>query len=129
MKLYFYHLSQPLGEKPRIEVEECEVEERDIFFKVIGNPPKFYNNFRIMKFEIGNLIEVRKEKVLILHERDAKKASDIFGEEFALKIRRKIETICDLKNQIERYREIIDMVDDWRLEHETNQNLNKRNSN
>lgn len=28
MKLYFYHLSQPLGEKPRIEVEECEVEEK-----------------------------------------------------------------------------------------------------
>lgn len=118
MKLYFYHLSQPPGEKPRIEVEECEVEERDIFFKVIGDTPKFYSNRRIMKFEIGNLIETRKEKVLILRERNVKKAADIFGEEFALKIRRKIEAICDLKNQIERYKRIIDMVDDWRLENE-----------
>lgn len=120
MKLYFYHLSQPAGEKPRIEVEECEVEERDIFFKVIGNPPKFYNNLRIMKFEIGCAMEVRKEKVLILRKKNAKKVADIFGDEFALKIRRNIEKICDLKNQNDRLRRMIDMVDDWRLEHEAN---------
>lgn len=116
MKLYFYHLSQPLGEKPRIEVEECEVEGRDIFFKILGEPPKFYIQHRIMKFEIGHVMEVRKERVLILNEKNSKKAADLFGEEFSLKIKRNVEKICDLKNQNERYREIIDMVDDWRLE-------------
>lgn len=35
MKIYFYYLEEPSGEKPKIMVEEREVEEREMIFRIL----------------------------------------------------------------------------------------------
>lgn len=115
MKLYFYHLSQPLGEKPRIEVEECRVEEKSRSYQPIEDVPSFYFGCYIMKDEIGNL--TGKNRDLIIHaEKDNARVAEIFKEELHYNIGQYQNKIESLKKEVAKAYDLIDMVDDWRLE-------------
>jgi len=118
MKLYFYHLSKPLGEKPRIEVEECEVEEMRRSYQPIDGLPRFYFGCYVMKDEIGNLTG-RNRDTLILTEKDTWKVSEIFKEKLHYEIEQYQNKIESLKKDVAKTYGLIDMVDDWRLENET----------
>lgn len=118
MKLYFYHLSQPLGEKPRIENEECEVEEGKRAFDFKGKFSKFYNGCYVVKNDIGKLIG-RNRETLILTEKNAEKAAKIFKEKLHDDIEQYQNKIESLKKEVAKAYGLIDMVDDWRLENET----------
>lgn len=116
MKLYFYHLSQPLGEKPRIEVEECEVEERPKTYKPLGEFPSYHIGCYVLKSDIGTL----SGDTVILTEKNCKKVAKIFIESLHRDIEREQERIEGAKKEIEKSYDLIDIVDDWRAEHETN---------
>lgn len=118
MKLYFYHLSQPLGEKPRIEVEECRVEEKSRSYQPIEDVPSFYFCCYIMKDETGNLTGKNRD-LIILAEKDNAKAAEIFKEKLHDDIKQNQERIESLKKEVAKAYDLIDMVDDWRLENET----------
>lgn len=116
MKLYFYCLSQPPGERPRIEVEECEVEERPKTYKPVDKLPSYYCGFYVTKNEIGRLLE----DTIILTERDSERVAKIFIDDLHGNIAWNRSRIKDLKKEIAKTYDLIDMVDDWRLEHESN---------
>lgn len=115
MKLYFYHLSQPLREKPRIEVEECEVEEKPKTYKPVEEFPRFYCGCYVMKREIGKL----DGNTVVLTKKDSAKAAEVFKEEFYGDIKRNQNRIEEIKKEVAKAYDLIDMVDDWRLENET----------
>lgn len=119
MKLYFYHLSQPLGEKPRIEVEECEVEERTKTYRRIGKFPEFYCGHYVKKEKIGKLAGYNFN-VVVLTERDNAKVAEIFKDKIHADIEHAQYKIEKLKEKVANAYDLIDMVDDWRLENETN---------
>ncbi len=102
MKLYFFHLSKPLGEKPRIEVSEYDAESERIINQLS-------ESFSILFSNNG----------VVLREKNFEKAAEIFKERFHEDIKRKQEKIDELKKEVEKAYDLIDMVDDWRLENET----------
>lgn len=118
MKLYFYHLAQPLGEKPRIELEECEAEEKPKTYRRIGKFPKFYCGCYVKKEDIGKLAGYNFD-VVVLTERDNAKVAEIFKDRLDEDIALSESKIRYEKKRIENAYDLIDMVDDWRLEHET----------
>lgn len=99
MKLYFYHLSQPLGEKPRIEDLEYDSESE-----------------RIADYIAWSFSMLFSDDGVVLKEKNFEKAADIFKERFHEDIKRKQEKIDELKKEVAKAYELIDMVDDWRLE-------------
>lgn len=115
MKLYFYHLSQPAGEKPRIEVEECEADEKPKTYRDIGKFPKFYCGCYVKKEDIGRLIGYNEDTV-VLTERDNAKVAEIFKDKLHEDIEYAQHKIKSLKKEIAKTYDLIDMVDDWRLE-------------
>lgn len=115
MKLYFYHLSQPLGEKLRIEVEECEVEERPKTYRRIGKFPEFYCGCYVKKEDIGKLAGYNFD-VAVLTERDNAKVAEIFKDKIHSDIECAQYKIEKLKEKVANAYDLIDMVDDWRLE-------------
>lgn len=115
MKLYFYHLSQPLGEKPRIEVEECEVEERPNTYKRIGKFPEFYCGYYVEKENVGKLAGYNFN-VVVLTERDDAKVAEIFKDKIHADIGYAQYKIESLKEEVAKSYDLIDMVDDWRQE-------------
>lgn len=114
MKLYFYHLYQPLGEKSRIEVEECEVEEKPKTYRRIGKFPKFYCGCYVKKEDIGKLAGYNFN-VVVLTERDDERAAKIFKKKLYDEIEWKQDEIESLKKEVAKSYDLIDMVDDWRL--------------
>lgn len=114
MKLYFYHLSQPLGEKPRIEVEECEVEEKPRTYKAVDKFPRFYIETYVKKENIGKI----NDDTIILSERDSEKVVRIFKEKLYSDIEWNQNRIKDLKKEVAKAYDLIDMIDDWRAENE-----------
>lgn len=117
MKLYFYHLSQPLGEKPRIEVEECEVEEKPKTYELLDKIPNFYNLPCAIKNEIGKLIGWNRN-LIVLTEKDSAKAAEIFKDKIHTDIEHYQYRVEGLKKEIAKAYDLIDMVDDWRIENE-----------
>ena len=115
MKLYFYHLSQPLGEKPRVEVEEREVEESPKTYRRVDGFPKFYCGHYVKKENIGKPVGYNFN-VVVLTERDNAKAAEIFKEKLHDGIKQNQERIESLKKEVAKAYDLIDMVDDWRLE-------------
>ena len=115
MKLYFYHLSQPLGEKSRIEVEECEVEEKPRTYKAVDKFPRFYIGTYVKKENIGKI----NDDTIILTERDSEKAVLIFKEKLYNDIEWNHNRIKNLRKEIERSYNFLNVVDDWRLDNET----------
>lgn len=103
MKLYFYRLYQPLGEKPRIEVLEYEAES-----EAIAN--QLTKSFSALFSYDG----------VVLKEKNIANAAEIFKERFHEDIKRNQEKIDELKKEVEKAYDLIDMVDDWRAEHEAN---------
>lgn len=118
MKLYFYHLSKPLGEKPRIEVEECEVEEKPKTYRRIGKFPKFYCGHYVKKEDIGKLAGYNFN-VVVLTEKDDARVAEAFKDKLHSSIEQYQSGIESLKKEVAKAYDIIDMVDDWRLENET----------
>lgn len=118
MKLYFYHLSQPLGEKPRIEVEECRVEEKSKTYRRMDKFPEFYCGHYVKKEDIRKLAGYNFN-VVVLTERDDAKVAEIFKEKLHYNIGQYQYRIENLKKEIAKAYDLIDMVDDWRLENET----------
>lgn len=102
MKLYFYRLYQPLGEKPRIKVVEYEAESE-----------------RIADYIAGSFFMLFSDDGVVLKEKNFEKAAEIFKERFHEDIKRKQEKIDELKKEVAKAYDLIDMVDDWRLENET----------
>lgn len=117
MKLYFYHLSQPYGEKPRIEVEECEVEEKPKTYRRIDKFPKFYCGHYVKKENIGKLAGYNFN-VVVLVEKDSARVAEIFKEKLHDEIKKNQSWIESLKKEVAKAYDLIDMVDDWRLENE-----------
>lgn len=117
MKLYFYRLSQPLGEKPRIEVEECEVEEKPKTYRRIGKFPEFYCGHYVKKEDIGKPAGYNFD-VVVLTERNNAKVVEIFKEKLNEDIALSESKIRYEKKRIENAYDLIDMVDDWGLENE-----------
>lgn len=118
MKLYFYHLSEPLEEKPRIEIEECEAEEKPKTYRRIDKFPKFYCGHYVKKENIGKLSGYNFN-VVVLTERDNATAAEIFKEKLNADIALSESKIRYEKKRIENSYDLIDMVDDWRLENGT----------
>lgn len=114
MKLYFYHLAQPLGEKPRIEVEECEVKEKPKTYRPVGEFPTYYIGCYVLKSDIGTL----SGDTVILTEKHHKIVAKIFIESLYRDIEREREMIEGANKRISKAYGLIDMVDDWRLENE-----------
>lgn len=117
MKLYFYHLSQPLGEKPRIEVGECEVEEKPKIYRRIGEFPSFYCGTYVKKENIGKLAGYNFN-VVVLTKRDNARVAEIFKDRLHYNIKQYQNRIEDLKKEVAKSYDLIDMMDDWRLENE-----------
>lgn len=117
MKLYFYHLSQPLGEKSRIEVEECKVEEKPKTYELLDKIPKFYNLPCVIKNEIGKLIDWNRD-LIVLTEKDDARVAEIFKDKLHDEIKKNQSRIESLKKDVAKAYDLIDMVDDWRLENE-----------
>lgn len=117
MKLYFYHLSQPLGENPRIEVEECEVEEKSKTYRRMDKFPEFYCGHYVKKEDIGKLAGYNFN-VVVLTERDDAKVAEIFKDRLHYDIEQSQNRIESLKKEVAKVYDLIDMVDDWRLENE-----------
>lgn len=103
MRLYFYRLYQPLGEKPRIEVLEYEAESETIVNQLTRNFSALFSYDGV-----------------VLKEKNFEKAAEIFKERFHEDIKRKQEKIDGLKKEVAKAYDLIDMIDDWRLEHEAN---------
>lgn len=101
MKLYFYHLFQPLGEKPRIEVCEYDAESE----RIANNLSK---SFSMMLSKDG----------VVSREKNFAKVAEIFKERLHAEIKQKQDKIDELKKEVTKAYDIIDMVDDWRLENE-----------
>lgn len=102
MKLYFYHLSQPLGEKPRIVV--CEYDAKSE--RMANN---LFKSFSMMFSNDG----------VVLREKNFAKVAEIFKERLHAEIKQKQDKIDELKKELAKAYDLIDMVDDWRLENET----------
>lgn len=77
MKLYFYILKRPYGEKPFVKVEECEAIEKPKIYCAADRFPNDVCRMRIYKSEIGNLTGYGNDLV-VLTEPNAKLAKDIF---------------------------------------------------
>lgn len=117
MKLYFYHLSQPTGEKTRIEVEECEVEEKAKTYRRVDKFPEFYCGHYVKKENIGKLAGYNFD-VVVLTERDDERAAEAFKDELHSNIEQYQRRIESLKKEVAKAYDLIDMVDDWRVENE-----------
>lgn len=77
MKLYFYILKRPYGEKPFVKFKECEAIEKPKIYCAADRFPDNVYRTRIYKSEIGNVIGYRNDLV-VLTEPNAKLAKDIF---------------------------------------------------
>lgn len=118
MKLYFYRLLRTVGEKPRIVTEEREAEEKPKIYKLIGETPSFYYGNTFKKENIGKLTGYADD-VVVLTERDPEIVAQIFKGDIDKTIRREQDEIKVSKKIISKAYDLIDMVDDWRLENET----------
>ena len=101
MKLYFYHLSQPFREKPRIEVWEYDAGSE-------GIANQLSESFSILFSNNG----------VVLREKNFAKVAEIFKERFYGCIKRNQDKIEELKKEVAKAYDLIDMVDDWRAENE-----------
>lgn len=72
MKLYFYFL-----EDSGIRTEECEVEEKNKTYAIVGKSPRGFYNSRVNKENIG-VISGSYTKIVIFTEPNFEKAKDIF---------------------------------------------------
>ena len=80
MKLYFYFLEKEYNKSPKMNVEECKVQEKAKSYKLLGKISNYYGT-RILKSEIGVLkVEFSWKMVLIIDKPDLEKAKQIFSD-------------------------------------------------
>lgn len=77
MKLYFYILKRPYGEKPFVKVEECEVIEKPKTYCAVDRFPSDVYRMRIYKSDIGH-VSGHGSDLVVLTEPNTKLAKDIF---------------------------------------------------
>ena len=66
MKLYFYILDNSLREAPKLRCEECEVKDYPKTYKPLEKFPKGYYGSYIRKSDIGRVIGLCKDVVVLL---------------------------------------------------------------
>lgn len=103
MKLHFYILKGIYGDSPKLTYSECEVVEKPKTYKPIDKFPDGYFSSFVRKENIGCLIE---RTIVILEEKDDKKAKEIFAHYF--------ERAIDLKkNEIDKLEERLKAVNEF----------------
>lgn len=107
MKLYFYFL-----ETGKIRFEECDVIEKPKTYSPVNKFPAGYTGCYVKKEDIGKLIGYY-ENILVLEERDTRKAADVFRDRIRDRINRENRSI-ELSNiSIKKCNETLTMIDEW----------------
>ncbi|MCU6748073.1 hypothetical protein OCV51_10485 [Faecalicatena acetigenes] len=97
MKLHFYILNEIYGSNPELTYSECEVVEKPKTYKPIWKfPYGCYRSF-IKKEDVASLIE---GNVVVLEEKDDKKAKEIFAHYFGRSIDLKKREIDKLEEKL-----------------------------
>jgi hypothetical protein len=79
MKLHFYILKELYGSNPKLTYSECEVDEKSKTYKPISRFPDGYFSSFVKKEDVASLIG---GNVVVLEEKDDKKAKEIFAHYF-----------------------------------------------
>lgn len=107
MKLYFYFL-----ENEKIIFTECEVEEKPKTYKPANKFPSGYYGCYVKKEDIGEVIGY-DDNVVVLTEKNIKKAADVFRGKMEYRIAREKQNIAYAIKSINRYNETLSMIDEW----------------
>lgn len=107
MKLYFYFL-----ENEKIIFMECEVEEKPKTYKPANKFPAGYYGCYVKKEDIGEVIGY-DDNVVVLTEKNIKKAADVFRGKMEYRIAREKQNIAYAIKSINRYNETLSMIDEW----------------
>lgn len=103
MKLHFYILKGIYGSNPKLAYSECEVVEKPKTYKPISKFPDGYFSPFVKKEDVASLIG---GNVVILEEKDDKKAKEIFKHYFERVINSK-------KNEIDKLGEKLKAVNEF----------------
>lgn len=115
MKLYFYFLEESCKGRSCIRMEGCEVEEKPKTYKPTKGIPQGYYYCSVKKEEIGKFTGYNSD-VVILKEKDAEKASEIFKERCRQRIARANNDIVSAESEIKEQNAMLKMIDEWRSE-------------
>lgn len=97
MKLHFYILKGLSGSNPKLTYSECEVVEKPKTYKPISKFPDGYFSSFVKKEDVASLIG---RNVVVLEERDDKKAKEIFTHYFERAIDLKKKEIDKLEEKL-----------------------------
>ena len=107
MKLYFYFL-----ETGKIRLAECEVEEKPKTYKPVDRFPSGFYGCYVKKEDIGELIGYG-DNVVVLTEKNIQKVANVFRRKMRHRIAREKQNIASANDSINRYNEILSMIDEW----------------
>lgn len=107
MKLYFYFL-----ETETIRCEECEVNEMLEAYSPIDKFPEGYSGIFVMKRNIGEATGHNNDSV-ILTEKSAEKAANIFRDSTNLRISIQNRMIALANEIIKQCNENLSLIDEW----------------
>lgn len=97
MKLHFYILKGLYGSNPKLIYSECEVDEKPKTYKPISRFPDGYFSSFVKKEDVASLIG---GNVVVLEEKDDKKAKEIFAHYFDRAIDLKKSEIDNLEKKL-----------------------------
>lgn len=112
MKLYFYFLDT---KNSRINVEECEAEEKAKIYKLIGKTPYGYLNRTVNKSQIGR-ISGAVQSYIVMTEKNPERAAEALTLVCKDDIRRAESTIKGEQEKIRRIQKSIENIEKWRPE-------------
>lgn len=112
MKLYFYFLDT---KNSRINVEECEAEEKAKIYKLIGKTPYGYLNRTVNKSQIGR-ISGAVQNYIVLTKKNPGRAAEALTFVCKDDIRRAESAIRGEQEKIKRAEKAIDNIEKWRSE-------------
>ena len=107
MKLYFYFLETTI-----IRFTEFEVVEKLKTYKPVNKFPSGYYGCYVKKEDIGELIGY-DDNIVVLTEKNTQKAANVFREKMRYRIARENKNIAYANDSVNRYNEILSMIDDW----------------
>lgn len=112
MKLYFYFLDTKDG---RVRTEECEAEEKDKIFKLVGKTPCGYPNRTVNKSQIGR-ISGAFQSYIVLTEKNRERAAEALTLVCEDDIHRAESAIRGEQEKIRRTQKTIENIEKWRSE-------------
>lgn len=106
MKLHFYILKGLYGSNPKLTYSECEADEKPKTYKPISRFPDGYFSSFVKKEDVASLIG---GNVVVLEEKDDKKAKEIFAHYFDRAIDLKKSEIDNLEKKLKAINEFGDV--------------------